>query len=83
MRTQGKYAPVNGLNMYYEIHGAGEPLILLHGGVGAIQMFSEVLPSLAQNRQVVAVDLQAHGRTADIDRPLSFELMAGDIKEQS
>ncbi len=79
MRTQGKYAPVNGLNLYYEIHGAGEPLILLHGGVGAIQMFGEVLPSLAQNRQVVAVDLQAHGRTADIDRPLSFELMAGDI----
>src|SRR5207247_6096110 len=63
----------------YEIHGAGEPLILLHGGVGAIQMFGEVLPSLAQNRQVVAVDLQAHGRTADIDRPLSFELMADDI----
>jgi len=73
------YASVNGLTLYYEIHGAGEPLILLHGGVGAIQMFGEVLPSLAQNRQVVAVDLQAHGRTADIDRPLSFELMAGDI----
>src|SRR6266566_1559205 len=73
------YASVNGLTLYYEIHGAGEPLILLHGGVGAIQMFGEVLPSLAQNRQVAAVDLQAHGRTADIDRPLSFELMAGDI----
>ena len=70
---------MNGLNLYYEIHGAGEPLILLHGGVGAIEMFGEVLPSLAQNRQVIAVDLQAHGRTADIDRPLSFELMAGDI----
>ena len=77
--AKGNYASVNGLNLYYEIHGAGEPLILLHGGVGAIQMFGEVLPSLAQNRQVVAVDLQAHGRTADIDRPLSFELMAGDI----
>jgi pimeloyl-ACP methyl ester carboxylesterase len=64
---------VNGLNLYYEIHGAGEPLILLHSGVGAIQMFGEVLPSLAQSRRVVAVDLQAH------DRPLSFELMAGDI----
>jgi pimeloyl-ACP methyl ester carboxylesterase len=73
------YASVNGLTMYYEILGTGKPLILLHGGVGAIQMFGEVLPSLAQNRQVVAVDLQAHGRTADIDRPLSFELMAGDI----
>jgi len=77
--ARGGYASVNGLNLYFEIHGAGEPLILLHGGVGAIQMFGEVLPSLAQNRQVVAVDLQAHGRTADIDRPLSFELMAGDI----
>ncbi len=77
--AKDSYACVNGLNLYYEIHGAGEPLILLHGGVGAIQMFGEVLSSLAQNRQVVAVDLQAHGRTADIDRPLSFELMAGDI----
>ncbi len=76
---RGSYTSVNGLTLYYEIHGAGEPLILLHGGVGAIQMFGEVLPSLAQNRQVVAVDLQAHGRTADIDRPLSFELMADDI----
>ena len=76
---RGSYDLVNGLTLYYEIHGAGEPLILLHGGVGAIQMFGEVLLSLAQNRQVVAVDLQAHGRTADIDRPLSFELMAGDI----
>ncbi len=77
--AKGNYASVNGLNLYYEIHGAGEPLILLHGGVGAIQMFGEVLPSLAQNRRVVAVDLQAHGRTADIDRELRFELMAGDI----
>ena len=77
--AKGSYASVNGLNLYYEIHGAGELLILLHGGVGAIQMFGEVLSSLAQNRQVVAVDLQAHGRTADIDRPLSFELMVGDI----
>jgi pimeloyl-ACP methyl ester carboxylesterase len=77
--ANGSYAEVHGLQLYYEIHGAGEPLILLHGGLGAIQMFGEVLPSLAQNRRVVAVDLQAHGRTADIDRPLSFELMAGDI----
>ena len=77
--ARSSYASVNGLNLYYEIHGAGEPLILLHGGVGAIEMFGKVLPSLAQNCQVIAVDLQAHGRTADIDRPLSFELMAGDI----
>jgi pimeloyl-ACP methyl ester carboxylesterase len=75
----GSYASVNGLHLYYEVHGVGEPLILLHGGVGSIEMFGDVLASLAQNRQVVAVDLQAHGHTADIDRPLSFELMAGDI----
>ncbi len=65
--------------MYYEIHGSGEPLVLLHGGVGAIEMFGEVLALLAEGRWVVAVDLQAHGRTADIDRPLSFEAMADDI----
>ena len=62
--ARSSYASVNGLNLYYEIHGAGEPLILLHGGVGAIEMFGEVLPSLAQNCQVIAVDLQAHGRTS-------------------
>ena len=53
------------------------PLILLHGGVGAIEMFGEVLPLLAEGRRVIAVDLQAHGRTADIDRPLSFEVFLG------
>lgn len=73
------YASVNGLDMYYEVHGSGEPLILLHGGVGAIEMFGEVLPLLAEGWRVIAVDLQAHGRTADIDRPLSFEAMADDI----
>ena len=73
------YAPVNGLKMYYEIHGSGEPLILLHGGVGSTGMFSEIMPTLASSRQVIAVDLQAHGRTADIDRPLSCEAMADDI----
>jgi pimeloyl-ACP methyl ester carboxylesterase len=73
------YAPVNGLKMYYEIHGAGEPLILLHGGVGSTEMFNEILPSLSSTRQVITVDLQAHGRTADIDRPLRYEAMADDI----
>ena len=76
---KGNYAEVNGLEMYYEVHGSGEPLILLHGGVGAIEMFGEVLPLLAEGRRVVAVDLQAHGRTADFDRPLSIESMADDI----
>ena len=73
------YAPVNGLKLYYEIHGTGEPLILLHGGVGATDMFAEILPALSKARRVILVDLQAHGRTADIDRPLSLEAMADDI----
>ena len=75
----GRYASVNGIKLYYEIHGAGRPLILLHGGLGAIEMFGPNLPALARGRQVIAVDLQGHGRTADIDRPLSVELMADDI----
>jgi pimeloyl-ACP methyl ester carboxylesterase len=58
------YAPVNGLNLYYEIYGAGEPLVLLHGGAGAIEIFSSIMPDLSRNHQVIAVDLQAHGRTA-------------------
>lgn len=73
------YAPVNGLNLYYEIHGTGEPLILLHGGLGAAEMFGPILPSLSKDRQVIAVDLQGHGHTADIARPLSYERMADDI----
>lgn len=77
--SKGNYAAVNGLDMYYEIHGSGEPLILLHGGVGAVEMFGEVLPLLVEGRQVIGVDLQAHGRTADIDRPMTFEAMADDV----
>ena len=73
------HTAVNGLNLYYEMHGAGEPLILLHGGLGSTEMFGDILPLLANNRQAIAVDLQAHGRTADIDRPMSYEAMAGDI----
>jgi pimeloyl-ACP methyl ester carboxylesterase len=77
------YAAVNGLNLYYEIHGEGPgaPLILLHGGLGATEMFAEILPLLSNNRLVIAVDLQAHGRTADIDRPLTYEAMGDDIAE--
>jgi len=77
--NQGRYAPVNGLNMYYEIHGSGDPLVLLHGGMTTIHSsFASVLPILAQIRQVIAVEQQGHGRTADIDRPLTFEQMADD-----
>ena len=73
------YADVNGIKLYYEIHGTGRPLILLHGGLGAIEMFGPNLAALAKGRQVIGVDLQGHGRTADIDRPIRTELMADDI----
>jgi pimeloyl-ACP methyl ester carboxylesterase len=73
------YTPVNGLNMYYEIHGEGQPLVLLHGAFSAIgTSFQHVLPGLAKTRQVIGLEMQAHGRTADIDRPLSPEQMADD-----
>ena len=75
----GRYADVNGISLYYETHGTGRPLILLHGGLGSGEMFGPVLPLLAARHQVVLVDLQGHGRTADIDRPLDVRLMAGDI----
>jgi pimeloyl-ACP methyl ester carboxylesterase len=67
--------------MYYEVRGKGEPLILLHGGAGTTQMFVPVFDALSKGRQVIAVELQAHGHTADIDRPLRYELMADDIAE--
>jgi len=73
------YAPVNGLSLYYEIHGSGEPLMLLHGGAVGIVMFGTNVAELAKNRKVIAVELQGHGRTADINWPLSFEAMADDI----
>src|ERR671918_1367113 len=75
------YAPVNGLQMYYEIHGSGgTPLLLLHGGLFNIDLqFGEVLPALAQTRQVIATDFQAHGRTGDIDRPLTTADLASDV----
>jgi pimeloyl-ACP methyl ester carboxylesterase len=73
------YAPVNGLQMYYAINGAGDPLLLLHGGVMASESWEPMLPEFTENRQVITVDLQAHGRTADIDRPLSCEQMADDV----
>jgi pimeloyl-ACP methyl ester carboxylesterase len=73
------YASVNGLKMYYEIHGIGQPLVLLHGAFSGIgTSFGEILPQLAETRQVIAFELQAHGRTADINRPLSLEGMADD-----
>ncbi|MFI5488428.1 alpha/beta fold hydrolase [Micromonospora echinaurantiaca] len=77
--TPGQYADVNGVHLYYETHGTGRPMILLHGGLGSGEMFGPILPTLAEHHQVVAVDLQGHGRTADIDRPLDVTLMADDV----
>lgn len=75
------YASVNGLQMYYQIHGSGGvPLVLLHGAFSAIgTSFEKLIPGLSANRQVIAFELQAHGRTADIDRPMSMESMADDV----
>ena len=76
--NKGSYASVNDLEMYYEIHGTGEPLVLLHGAYMTIDAMEEIVPELARTKQVIAVELQGHGRTADIDRPLSYEQTADD-----
>ena len=75
----GAYADVNGLHLYYETHGSGRPLILLHGGLGSGEMFGPVIGQLAAGHQVIVPDLQGHGRTADIDRPIDIKLMADDV----
>lgn len=76
------YAPIGGLKMYYEIHGKGEPLVLLPGGGSTIETtYGRILPFLARSRQVIAVEEQGHGHTADINRPLTFEQTADDVAE--
>jgi pimeloyl-ACP methyl ester carboxylesterase len=76
------YAPVNGLQMYYEIHGQGEPLVILHGAYMTIEgPIREMATKLSKNRQVIAVEMQGHGRTADINRQITSELLAGDVAE--
>jgi pimeloyl-ACP methyl ester carboxylesterase len=75
----GNYAPINGLNLYYEIHGTGEPLVLLHGAYMSTNAMQPLLSDLARTRQVIALDFQAQGRTADIDRPLRMEILADDV----
>ena len=77
--TRAGYACVNGLQLYYEIHGSGRPLVLLHGAFGSVDDFAGLLPALAEQRQVIAVESQGHARTADIDRPLRYEQMADDV----
>lgn len=76
------YAPVNGLKLYYEIRGNGAPIVLLHGSYMAIDMnYGQLIPLLAKTRKVIAIEMQGHGRTADIDRPYSFENLASDVSE--
>ena len=79
-QTKTGYAQVNGIKMYYEVHGTGKPLVLLHGAFNSITTaFGQIIPALSKTRQVIAVELQGHGRTQDIDRPFSFESMADDV----
>jgi len=74
------YAPVNGLQLYYETHGSGRPLVLLHGGLLTIDLnFGPLLEPLAASRHVIAVELQGHGHTADSGRPMTIEALAGDV----
>jgi pimeloyl-ACP methyl ester carboxylesterase len=79
----GDYAVVNGVRLYHELHGDARskktPLVLIHGGIGGIEMFGPNLPALSRDRRVIALDLQGHARTKDIDRPLRHELMADDV----
>jgi pimeloyl-ACP methyl ester carboxylesterase len=72
------YAPANDLNLYYEVHGEGPPLILLHGAYMTVEMMAPLTEGLAGTRQVIVPEMQAHGRTGDVDRPLSYEQMADD-----
>lgn len=78
--TRAGHLPVNGVTYYHEIHGQGEPLLLLHGGLGSMDMFGPLLPALARNREVIALDLHGHGRTTLGDRPISLIDIADDIR---
>ncbi len=79
VKGTGAYADINGLHQYYEVHGDGRPMILLHGGLGSGEMFGPILPTLSAHHRVITPDLQGHGRTADIDRPIDERLMADDV----
>src|SRR5262249_28450505 len=71
-------ALVNGVDTYYELHGSGQPLVVLHGAFMTIELMGDLIPGLAKSRQVIAVEMQGHGRTPDVDRPLTYEGLADD-----
>ena len=77
--TSSGYAEVNGIKLYHEVYGEGEPLVLIHGGLTTIGQMQGWVKPLAKTRQVIAVEMQGHGRTADTDRPMSFTTMGDDI----
>jgi len=80
VKFKSGYSDANGLKVYYEIYGEGKPLVLIHGGGSTIETcFGRVIPQLAEHRQLIAVELQSHGHTADIDRPETFEQDADDV----
>ena len=79
--TSSGYADVNGINLYHEIYGQGDPLVLIHGGLTTIGEMQPWIEPLAEARQVIAVEMQGHGHTADTDRPLSFVTLGDDIAE--
>jgi len=77
--THSGYVPAGGIDYYYEVHGKGEPILLLHGGLGSMDMFAPVMPIIAEGRQVIGVDLHGHGRTELGDRPISLIDMGDDL----
>jgi pimeloyl-ACP methyl ester carboxylesterase len=79
--ANGQYAEVNGLKMYYQIFGSGPPLVLLHGAFGFVDGWATILPALTKTHQVIALELEGHGHTRDLDRPLTFEQIAEDTAQ--
>ncbi|HYL07346.1 MAG TPA: alpha/beta hydrolase, partial [Candidatus Udaeobacter sp.] len=77
--TESRLARVNGIDLGYQTFGSGAPVILLHGGFGSVEMFGPNVELLARNHRVIGVDLQSHGRSPAVDRPMLFESMADDI----
>jgi pimeloyl-ACP methyl ester carboxylesterase len=78
---KGSFAPINGLTMYYEVSGKGDPLIVLHGAYMNILSMGEIIPRLAMTHKVYALEFQGHGRTTDIDRPITYPNLADDVAD--